>query len=92
VAPLIVTLLSLEMGIAVIIEAIMSFVGLSVEPDVAAWGVVIADARQSMMQAPWGVVFPVAAIFLTVLAFNMLGDGLRRASDARLLLTRGQAS
>jgi peptide/nickel transport system permease protein len=73
----------------VIVEATMSFVGLSVEPDVAAWGVMIADARQFMHQSPWGVVLPVLAIFVTVLAFNLLGDGLRRALDARLLVARG---
>lgn len=89
VFPLLVTLLSIEMGIAVIVEAIMSFVGMSVEADIAAWGVLIADARQTMSQAPWGVVVPVAAIFLTVLAFNLLGDGLRRALDSRLLVARG---
>ncbi len=86
--PLIITLMSLEMGIAVIVEAIMSFVGLSVESDVPAWGVIIADARQTMHQAPWGVILPVSAIFLTVLGFNLLGDGLRRTLDARLVVTR----
>jgi peptide/nickel transport system permease protein len=91
VTPLVITLFSLEMGIAVIVEAIMSFVGLSVEPDVAAWGVMIADARTTMNQAPWGVVAPVLAIFATVLAFNLLGDGLRRALDARLVTSRGEA-
>ena len=91
VVPLVITLFSLEMGIAVIVEAIMSFVGLSVEPDVAAWGVMIADARTTMNQAPWGVIAPVLAIFATVLAFNLLGDGLRRALDARLVTSRGEA-
>lgn len=89
VAPLLVTLMSLEMGIAVIVEATMSFVGLSVEPDVPAWGVMIADARQFMNQAPSGVVLPVLAIFTTVLGFNLLGDGLRRALDPRLVMSRG---
>ena len=89
VAPLLITLLSLEMGIAVIVEATMSFVGLSVEADVSAWGVMIADARQFMHQAPWGVVLPMLAIFATVLGFNLLGDGLRRALDPRLLVARG---
>jgi peptide/nickel transport system permease protein len=90
--PLVITLTSIEMGIAVIVEAIMSFVGLSVEPDVPAWGVMIADARQTMHQAPWGVVLPLGAIFLTVLGFNLLGDGLRRALDARLVLTRAETA
>jgi peptide/nickel transport system permease protein len=91
ILPLLITLLSIEMGIAVIVEAIMSFVGLSVEADVAAWGVMIADARQTMHQSPWGVIFPVLAISLTVLAFNLLGDGLRRTLDTRLVLNRGEA-
>jgi len=84
VMPLLLTLLSIEMGIAVIVEAILSFVGLSVEADVAAWGVMIADARQYMYQAPWGLVLPVLGIFVAVLAANLLGDGLRRSLDPRL--------
>lgn len=91
VVPLLITLFSLEMGIAVVVEAIMSFVGMSVEPDVAAWGVMIADARQFMNQSPWGVIIPVFAIFITVLAFNQTGDGLRRALDPRLISSRGRA-
>jgi peptide/nickel transport system permease protein len=89
--PLIVTVLSIEMGIAVVVEAIMSFVGLSVEPDVPAWGVMIADARQTMHQSASGLIIPVAAIVTTVLAFNLLGDGLARALDPRRNLSRGLA-
>ena len=83
-APLIVTLMSLEMGIAVIVEAILSFVGMSVEAGIPAWGVMIADARNYMYQSAWGLALPIAAIVLTVLGFNLLGDGLRRTLDARL--------
>ena len=83
-APLIITLMSLEMGIAVIVEAILSFVGMSVEASIPAWGVMIADARNYMYQSAWGLVLPILAIVTTVLAFNLLGDGLRRTFDARL--------
>jgi peptide/nickel transport system permease protein len=83
--PLIVTLVSLEMGIAVVVEAILSFVGMSVAADVAAWGQMIADARLSLYDAPWNLVFPILAIFLAVLGFNLLGDGLRRTLDVRLV-------
>ena len=83
-APLIITLISLEMGIAVIVEAILSFVGMSVEAGIPAWGVMIADARNYMYQSAWGLVLPIAAIVLTVLGFNLLGDGLRRTLDTRL--------
>jgi ABC-type dipeptide/oligopeptide/nickel transport system permease subunit len=51
----------------------------------------IADARQFMNQSPWGVIIPVFAIFITVLAFNQTGDGLRRALDPRLISSRGRA-
>jgi peptide/nickel transport system permease protein len=80
------------MGIAVIVEATLSFVGLSVETDIAAWGVMIADARQFMHQSPWGVIVPMLAVFVTVLACNLLGDGLRRSLDPRLLVARGAAA
>jgi peptide/nickel transport system permease protein len=84
VAPLVLTLLSLEMGIAVIVEAILSFVGMSVESTVPAWGVMIADGRRDMFQAVWGMILPISAIIITVLGFNLLGDGLRRALDPKL--------
>ncbi len=83
--PLLITLLSLEMGIAVVVEAILSFVGLGVGPDQAAWGQMIADARQHISDSAGGLMFPVLAIFIAVTGFNLLGDGLRRAFDVRLL-------
>jgi dipeptide transport system permease protein len=82
--PLLITLFSLEMAIAVVVEAILSFVGLGVGPDQAAWGQMIADARQNVYQSPWNLLLPIFAIFFTVAAFNLLGDGLRRTLDARL--------
>ncbi len=83
-APLLVTLLSLEMGIAVVVETILSFVGMSVEANIPAWGVMIADSRNYMYQSPWNLVLPILAVFITVLGFNLLGDGLRRTLDPRL--------
>ena len=84
VFPVILVLLSLEMGIAVIVEAILSFVGLSVSSDTPTWGGMIAEGRQVIHHAWWILVFPLAALFLTVLAFNQLGDGLRNALDPAL--------
>jgi peptide/nickel transport system permease protein len=84
--PLLITLLSLEMGIAVIVEAVLSFVGLGVAADQVAWGQMIADARTSFAEAPWTLLLPMAAIFLTVTGFNLLGDGLRRTLDVRLTI------
>jgi peptide/nickel transport system permease protein len=82
--PLLITLMSLEMAIAVIVEAILSFVGLGVGANQPAWGQMIADARQYVYQSPWNLLLPALAIFLTVTAFNLLGDGLRRTLDVRL--------
>ena len=84
VLPVVLVLLSLEMGIAVIVEAILSFVGLSVSTDTPTWGGMIAEGRQIIYQAWWVLVFPLAALFLTVLAFNQLGDGLRQWLDPML--------
>lgn len=84
VMPLVITMMALQMGISVVVEAILSFVGMSVEADISAWGVMVADARQYMYQSVWGLIFPVLAITITVLGFNLLGDGLRRTLDPRL--------
>jgi peptide/nickel transport system permease protein len=86
--PLLITLVSLEMGIAVTIEAVLSFVGLSVSSETPAWGQMIADARQYIYDAPLNLMFPILAIFLAVCGFNLLGDGLRRVLDARLTETQ----
>ncbi|WP_283176627.1 ABC transporter permease [Gemmobacter sp. 24YEA27] len=81
VAPTIVVLLTLEMGIAVIIEAILSFVNLSIPTDDPTWGGMISEGRISINQAWWVLVFPLIALFLTVLAFSQLGEGLKNRYD-----------
>jgi peptide/nickel transport system permease protein len=81
VLPLIVTLLTVEMGIAVIVEAILSFVGLSVSTDTPTWGSMIAEGRQAIYQVPWLMALPIGAIVIIVLGFNLLGDGLRATFD-----------
>jgi peptide/nickel transport system permease protein len=84
VVSLIITLVSLEMAIAVIVEAILSFTGISVEADVPAWGVMIADGRTYLDEQAGPLVFPMLAIFISVLGFNLLGDGVRRYFDPKL--------
>jgi len=86
--PLIITLFSLQMGVAIVVEAILSFVGLSVPASVVAWGVMIADARGYLQEAIWNLIPPVAGIVLTVLGFNLLSDGLRQALDPRAIRSR----
>lgn len=89
VIPLIITLFSIEMGVAIIVEATLSFIGLSVPPDVTTWGQMLADARGDIQSALWVMLVPVCAIIVTVLGCNLLGDGLRVALDPRLRL-RGE--
>ena len=81
VLPTIVVLLTLEMGIAVIVEAILSFVNLSISTDDPTWGGMIAEGRTSVHQAWWVLVFPLITLFLTVLSFSQLGEGLKDRFD-----------
>lgn len=69
---------------AVLLEAALSFLGAGAPPTVPSLGAMLADGRLLMRQAPWMTIFPGAVISLTVLAVNMIGDGLRDALDPRL--------
>lgn len=81
VLPTIGVLLTLEMGIAVIVEAILSFVNLSISTDDPTWGGMISEGRTSIHQAWWVLVFPLIALFLTVLSFSQLGEGVKDRFD-----------
>jgi peptide/nickel transport system permease protein len=81
VAPLLITLVTLEMGVAIVVEAILSFVGLSLASGESTWGGMIGEGRLYVNQAPWLMVLPMAAMMAAVLALNALGDGLRRELD-----------
>jgi peptide/nickel transport system permease protein len=71
------------MGFALQIEAALSFLGLGAQPPTPSLGVMLADGRDVLTLAPWVEIFPGLAIAVTVLAFNLLGDGLRRRLDPR---------
>jgi peptide/nickel transport system permease protein len=79
--PTLIVLLTLEMGIAVIVEAILSFVGLSVASDAPTWGGLIQEGRLYINQAWWMMALPMFCVIVTVLGFNALGDGLRETLD-----------
>ncbi|MFA6157272.1 ABC transporter permease [Mesorhizobium sp.] len=81
VVPSIVALLSLEMGIAIIVEAILSFVNLSISTDDPTWGGIIAEGRLSIHQAWWVLVFPLITLILTVLSFSQFGEALKTRFD-----------
>ncbi|MEX6505192.1 ABC transporter permease [Jiella sp. M17.18] len=74
---------TLTIATAIIAEASLSFLGLGQQPPDPSWGSMLNTAKNFMNQAPWMSIFPGAAIFLLVLGFNLLGDGLRDALDPR---------
>lgn len=81
VLPSVIALLTLEMGIAVIVEAILSFVNLSIASDDPTWGAMIAEGRGAIHFAWWVLLFPLISLFLSVLSFSTLGEGLKRHFD-----------
>ncbi|MCA2012061.1 ABC transporter permease [Cereibacter sphaeroides] len=75
---------SVLVGIGIIIEASLSFVGLGVQPPMPSWGSMLADSKQTVFSGEyWLSLFPGLAIFLSVIGFNLLGDGLRDLFDPR---------
>ncbi len=74
---------ALTVGIAILFEAALSFLGLS-DPNVMSWGKLIGDNRDFLLDYPWMVTFPGVAIFLTVLAMSLIGDGLNDAFNPKL--------
>ncbi|MCD8339361.1 MAG: glutathione ABC transporter permease GsiD, partial [Burkholderiales bacterium] len=80
----IVVYLSMRIGTSIITAASLSFLGLGAQPPTPEWGAMLNEARADMVTAPHTVLFPTIAIFLTVLAFNLLGDGLRDALDPKM--------
>ena len=82
-APVIV-MATLMMGDAILIEATLSFLGMGAQPPIPSWGSILSAGRTYLRTAPWISLFPGIAIMLTVLGFNLLGDGLRDALDPRL--------
>lgn len=74
---------ALTVGSAILFEAALSFLGLS-DPNVMSWGKIIGDNRDYLLEAPWTVVFPGLAIFVTVLCVNLIGDGMNDAFNPKL--------
>jgi peptide/nickel transport system ATP-binding protein/peptide/nickel transport system permease protein len=87
--PLLITT-TIAAGDALLALAGLSFLGLGVQPPTPAWGQMVGLARDFITIAPWLITYPGLAIFLAVLSFNFLGDGLREATDPRLRSARLQ--
>jgi glutathione transport system permease protein len=75
---------SLRIGTSIITAASLSFIGMGAQPPTPEWGAMLNEARADMMSSPHVAIFPSLAIFVTVLAFNLLGDGLRDALDPKI--------
>ncbi len=82
-APIIVQT-TLRMGQSIINAAGLSFLGLGAQPPTPEWGAMLASGREFVLRAPWVGTFPGLAIFITVLGFNLMGDGLRDGLDPKL--------
>lgn len=82
-APIIVQA-SLALSGAVLTEATLSFLGLGIQPPSPSWGSMLSESRRFMELAPWTAVFPALAIMVTVMGFNLFGDGLRDVLDPKL--------
>ncbi|UFJ60098.1 nickel transporter permease [Brevibacillus sedimenti] len=82
-APIIVTG-TLGIATAILEAAALGFLGLGAQPPQPEWGLMLSDSRQYIQKAPWTVIFPGLSIMLTVLGFNLIGDGLRDALDPRM--------
>ena len=83
ILPPVIVQATLAIAAAIIAEAALSFLGLGQQPPAPSWGSMLNTAQRFLTQAPWMALYPGLAIFATVLAFNLLGDGLRDALDPR---------
>ena len=75
---------TMRVGTSIITAASLSFLGMGAQPPTPEWGAMLSEARADMVTSPHIAIFPALAIFLTVLAFNLLGDGLRDALDPKI--------
>src|SRR5204863_5472774 len=69
---------------AIALETTLSYIGLGIQPPIPSWGNMLSNAQQYFFSAPWLVFFPGICIFITLMSFNMIGDGLRDAFDPRM--------
>jgi peptide/nickel transport system permease protein len=83
ILPALIVQATLSIAAAIIAEAALSYLGLGEQPPMPSWGSMLNSAQRFLANAPWMAVWPGVAIFLTVLSFNLVGDGLRDALDPR---------
>ena len=83
IASHLVVVATLEIALAILLEAALSFLGLGVPPPLPSWGLMIAEAKDYMFFSPWVIMVPGVALFVLVLGINLLGDGLRDLYGAK---------
>ncbi len=83
IASHLVVVATLEIALAILLEAALSFLGLGVPPPLPSWGLMISEAKDYMFFSPWVIMIPGVALFVLVLGINLLGDGLRDAFGTR---------
>jgi peptide/nickel transport system permease protein len=83
IIPSLIVQISLCLSLGILLESSLSFLGLGVQPPFPSWGSMLGDARRFIIIAPWSSIFPGITIFLIVIGFNLLGDGLRDVLDPR---------
>jgi peptide/nickel transport system permease protein len=83
ILPALIVQATISIATAIIAEASLSFLGLGQQPPAPSWGSMLNTAQRFLTNAPWMAIWPGLAIFLVVLSFNILGDGLRDALDPR---------
>ena len=76
---------TLSVGNIILLESVLSFLGLGIQPPIPSWGNMLTNAQELIYEAPMLAVWPGLAIFTTVVAFNFLGDGLQDALDPKAL-------
>jgi len=74
---------TLKIGEVILLESALSFLGIGVQPPIASWGNIINDGREALLRAWWVSTFPGMFIVLSVMSFNLIGDGLRDSLSAR---------
>jgi len=77
----IIVIFTLEVGLAILAEASLSFLGVGIQPPTPSWGLLIAEGKEAIFFQPWLIILPGIALFLLVISINMLGDGLRDITD-----------
>lgn len=88
VLPAIIIRATIGMGVTILVAAALGFLGLGATPPTPEWGLMVADSQKDLPEGWWQSVFPGVAILLAVLAFNLMGDGLRDVIDPRLRRSR----